>query len=77
MNDTNISDVNILNGVVGLQHSSWGLALQVGVDVPLGGGWPLNADLKKVQIGTHVYLSGVDAGKFKGYPLLLGIGKRF
>ncbi len=79
VNYTNISDVNILNGAVGLKHSSWGLALQVGVDVPVGGGWLLNADLKKVQIGTHVYVSGVDAGKFKVDPLLLGIGigKRF
>lgn len=79
VNYTNISDVNILNGVVGLKHSSWGLALQAGVDVPVGGGWLLNADLKKVQIGTNVYVSGVDAGKFKVDPLLIGIGfgKRF
>lgn len=79
VNYTNISDVNILNGVVGLKHSSWGLALQAGVDVPVGGGWLLNADVKKVQIGTNVYVSGVDAGKFKVDPLLIGIGfgKRF
>ena len=51
VNCTNRSDVNIVNGVVGLKHSSWGLALQ----------------------------AGVDAGKFKVDPLLLGIGfaKRF
>ena len=51
MNCTNRPDVNIVNGVVGLKHSSWGLPLQ----------------------------AGVDAGKFKVDPLLLGIGfgKRF
>jgi outer membrane protein len=79
VNYTNITDVNILNGAAGLKHNSWGLALQAGVDVPLGGGWLFNADLKKVQIGTHVYVAGADAGKFKVDPLLfgIGIGKRF
>jgi outer membrane protein len=79
LNYTNISSVNILNGTVNLKRNSYGLALQAGVDVPLGGGWLLNADLKKVQIGTNVYLSGVDQGKFKVDPLLfgIGVGKRF
>jgi outer membrane protein len=79
LNYTNISSVRILNGAVGLKHNSYGLALQAGVDVPLGGGWLLNADVKKVQIGTNVYLSGADKGKFKVDPLLVGIGvgKRF
>ncbi|MEK8053538.1 OmpW family outer membrane protein [Ideonella sp. DXS22W] len=79
VNYTNISAVNILNGTGGLKHNSWGLAAQVGVDVPVGGGWLLNVDVKKVQIGTNVYLSGADKGKFKVDPLLVGVGfgKRF
>ncbi len=62
-----------------LKRDSWGLALQAGVDFPIGGGWMLNADLKKVQIGTTVYSKGADVGSFKVDPLLfgLGIGKRF
>lgn len=62
-----------------LKKNSWGLALQAGVDMPIGGGWLLNLDLKKVQIGTTVYSNGASAGKFKVDPLLLGIGfgKRF
>lgn len=79
VNYTNISAVHVLNGAVGLKHNSWGLALQAGVDVPLGGGWLLNVDVKKVGIGTTVYLAGADKGKFKVDPTLvgLGIGKRF
>jgi outer membrane protein len=79
INYTNISDVHIADGAANLKRNSWGLAAQVGVDVPLGNGWLFNLDVKKVQIGTHVYLSDVDQGKFKVDPWLVGIGfgKRF
>lgn len=79
INYTNISDVHIADGAANLKRNSWGLAAQVGVDVPVGGGWLLNLDVKKVQIGTHVYLNDVDQGKFKVDPWLVGIGfgKRF
>jgi outer membrane protein len=74
LNYTNISDVKILNGAVGLKHNSYGLAAQVGADFGLGGGWVLNIDVKKVQIATNVYLSSVDKGKFKVDPTLVGVG---
>jgi len=79
VNYTNISDVHILNGAVNLKRNSYGLAVQAGADVPVGGGWLINVDLKKVQIKTNVYLNGADRGKFKVDPTLLGIGvgKRF
>lgn len=79
VNYTNISDVSILNGAVGLKHNSVGLAAQAGFDVPLGSGWLFNVDVKKAQIGTHVYLGGVDKGTFKIDPLLfsVGVGLRF
>jgi outer membrane protein len=85
LNYTNISAVhldaasNALGAAVNLKRNSVGLALQAGVDVPLGGGWLLNADIKKVQIGTKVLANGASVGKFKVDPLLLGvgIGKRF
>ncbi len=77
INYTNISSVNL--GGANLSRSSWGLAAQVGVDIPVGGGWLLNADVKKVQIGTTVSAGGADVGKFKVDPLLvsLGVGMRF
>lgn len=79
INYTNISDVSILNGAAGLKHSSVGLAAQIGADILLGGGWLINLDAKKVQIGTKVYVSGTDQGKFKVDPTLLsvGVGYRF
>jgi outer membrane protein len=86
VNYTNISSVKIdpaveaaLNASINLKRNSYGLALQAGVDVPLGGGWLLNADIKKVQIGTKVLANDASVGKFKVDPVLfgIGIGKRF
>jgi len=84
LNYTNITAVYFNPAVTaalhpGLKHNSFGLSLQAGVDIPLGGGWLLNADVKKVQIETTVYSSGNSAGKFKVDPTLfaLGVGKRF
>jgi outer membrane protein len=83
VNFTNISDVEW--GATGqalklnLKRNSYGLAVQVGVDVPLGGGWLLNFDAKKVQIKTDVTSAGTKLGTFKVDPLLLsvGVGMRF
>lgn len=79
VNYTNISSVDILDGAVNLKRNSFGLAAQIGADFPMGGGWLLNVDVKKVQIGTKVYIGDVDQGKFKVDPLLVsvGFGKRF
>lgn len=81
VNYTNISSVHLLNGGANLKRNSYGLAAQIGVDVPMGGGWLLNCDVKKVQIKTNVLVGAteVDAGSFKVDPLLVsvGFGKRF
>ena len=62
-----------------IKNRSTGAAFQVGVDVPMGGGWLFNADVKKVQIKTDVFSFGAKAGTFKVDPTLLsvGFGKRF
>jgi len=62
-----------------IKKDSFGLALQAGVDIPVGGGWLVNLDVKKVQIKTDVSSSGTKVGTFKVDPLLvgLGVGKRF
>ncbi len=79
LNFTNFSDVQFAPAVVTALHpnvkrTSYGLAVQVGVDVPLGGGWLLNADLKKVKLATDVYSGSATAGKFTVDPVLFSIG---
>jgi outer membrane protein len=83
LNYTNISDVKW--GATGqalglnLKRNSFGLSFQAGVDVPVGGGWLVNLDVKKVQIKTDVTSNGNKIGTFKVDPTLisLGVGKRF
>ncbi|MGC4079280.1 MAG: OmpW family outer membrane protein [Rubrivivax sp.] len=62
-----------------IDKNSWGAALNAGFDVPMGGGWLFNVDVKKVQIRTDVSSAGTKVGTFKVDPVLysIGIGKRF
>lgn len=63
----------------GIQRTSLGLALQVGADVPVGGGWSINLDAKYVKLDTKVRSGASTIGTFNVDPYLLsvGIGKRF
>ena len=83
VNYTIFSDVKFDPAVVAalqprIKKHSVGLALQLGVDVPVGG-WLLNLDLKKVKLETDVYAGANKAGTFKVDPVLfsVGLGKRF
>jgi outer membrane protein len=62
-----------------IKKSSVGAALQAGVDIPVGSGWLVNVDVKKVQLKTDVKASGTKIGEFKVDPTLfsIGVGKRF
>ena len=73
VNYTRFSSVNLPDGV-DIKRNSVGLALQVGVDIPVTKDVYLNVDVKKVQIGTKVSVSGTEIGKFKVDPLLVGVG---
>lgn len=56
---------------------SFGFALQAGVDIPLGGNWALNIDVKKVWINTDVDLSttlGPVNADVDIDPLIVGVG---
>ena len=79
VNYTNFSSVSFNPAVQAalnpsISHSSWGPALQVGVDIPLTKQLSLNFDVKKVYIKTDVYAGAVKAGTFKVDPLLVGVG---
>ncbi|MGZ5819013.1 MAG: OmpW/AlkL family protein, partial [Burkholderiaceae bacterium] len=74
VNYTNISNVNLLGGSGSLEHSSWGLALQAGVDFKLDKKWSLNLDVKKVQIRSDVMIAGTKVSSVKIDPLLVGVG---
>jgi outer membrane protein len=73
VNYTHFSDVQLPAGV-SIKANSFGLAAQAGLDIPLGGGWMLNADLKYVQIKTDVSAGGVKVDTFKVDPWLYGVG---
>lgn len=58
---------------------SWGLAGQVGVDVPLNKNWFVSADLRYIGISADVKLDGNKIGKAKIDPwtATLSVGYRF
>lgn len=74
VNYTNISKVNLLAGKGGLEHSSFGLSLQAGVDFVIDKNWSVNLDIKKVQIRSDVLVAGAKASAVKVDPVLVGIG---
>ena len=79
VNYTRISSVHFEPAVVAalnpsVKHNSFGLALQVGVDIPVAKNMYLNLDVKKVQIRTDVSSFGSKVGKFKVDPVLVGVG---
>jgi outer membrane protein len=78
VNATLFSGIELPAGV-SIDKSSFGLAIGAGVDVPVGEGWFINADVKKVQIKTDVSSGGSKIGTFKVDPVLfsLGVGKQF
>ena len=75
LNFTNFSKVHFVAGVpASIEHNSFGLALQVGVDYEIAKNVYLNLDVKHVDIDTNVKISGANVGNFKVDPWLIGVG---
>jgi outer membrane protein len=74
VNYTKITQTNLLNGDATLDSHSWGSAFQAGVDFPIDKNLSFNIDVKKVNLKTDVYVSGVNSGTLKLNPLLVGVG---
>ncbi len=74
INYTRISSVELPNGLQ-LDSSSFGGALQLGVDYKLDKNWLINFDIKKVQISSDVKTaSGTKVSNVKIDPWLIGVG---
>jgi outer membrane protein len=81
INYTRFSSFKLNSGAsTDVDKNSFGLAVGVGADVDVGGGWLLNVDLKKVQIrAKDVTAGGTNLGDLKVDPTLfsIGVGYRF
>ena len=79
VNYTRMSSIKLLDGAGDLENDSWGLSLQAGVDFRLNEHWSINADVKKVNLRSDVYVGGAKASHLKVDPILfgLGVGYRF
>lgn len=74
LNYTNITKVDLLGGAGGLEHKSFGLALQAGADYKIDKNWSLNFDVKKIQIRSDVTISGAKVSNVQVDPWLVGVG---
>ena len=74
VNYTKMTQTHLLNGDATLDSHSWGSAFQAGVDFPIDKNLSFNIDVKKVNLKTDVYVSGVNSGTLKLNPLLVGVG---
>jgi outer membrane protein len=59
---------------ISVKRSSFGPALQVGVDVQLTKSWFANVDLKKVWMKTDASMDGASLGTLHIDPLIVGVG---
>jgi outer membrane protein len=57
-----------------MNDSTWGSALQAGVDIPVSRNMYLNFDVKKILVKTPVNYQGNSIGTLKVDPLLISVG---
>lgn len=76
INYTRFYDINLGGGTLTVDRSSWGGAVQAGLDIALNKSLFLNFDIKKVWIETDVktVATGATAAHLKINPVILGVG---
>jgi outer membrane protein len=76
INYTRFYDVSLGNGAFTVDKSSWGPALQAGVDIQLDKRFFLNIDIKKIWMDTDVKATatGATAANLEIDPVIIGIG---
>lgn len=76
INYTTFFGIDEVAGVNVKLDDSFGLALQAGFDIPFGGGWSANVDVKKIFISTDATVTGgiTAAASVDIDPVVVGIG---
>jgi outer membrane protein len=74
INYTYFYDQNLAGGTIKVDKSSFGGALQVGLDYMLDKNWLINADIKKIWMSTDVNALGVPLGTLSIDPWVFGVG---
>ncbi len=79
VNYTYFYDNDLANDTLRIKDSSWGAALQAGVDYQVAKDWYLNLDVKYVWMNTDVYVSatGAKLGSLDIDPWIIGLGLRY
>ncbi len=79
LNYTHFSSVKLDIPGADIDRSSFGIALQAGVDIRLAKHWYLNLDMKYIDIDTDVRVNGAKLTTLEVDPMLysIGIGYRF
>jgi outer membrane protein len=76
INYTVFFDEKLQGGRLSLDES-WGFAGQLGFDWQVGSDWFLNLDIRYIGIETDAKVNGVDIGKVKIDPWVLGLNVGF
>jgi outer membrane protein len=74
LNFTLFTDDDLLDGALDIKKTSFGPALQAGIDFSLNGNWSLSLDAKKVWISTEVSMGSTKLTTVHVDPLILGVG---
>jgi outer membrane protein len=79
VNYTYFYDRDLANDTLELGSSSWGGALQTGVDYMFDRNWSVNFDLKYIWMDTDVEVkaTGANAGDVDINPWIVGVGVRY